>query len=148
MGVSVTFTVHTPEVLENIDNQIKERMQDSCMAVRAKAIELIMEPKHGRIYTTYFYTDKQGRIRPVGKRWKPHQASAPGEPPAQDTGELVQSIAIEVSEDGREGAVGTDKEHGKYMELGTSKVEPRPWLVPAFEQSEDEIKNIFTRDWE
>jgi HK97 gp10 family phage protein len=144
----VVFTTNISGVIKELDNFIKERMADACVVVRQRAIDSMREPKSGRVYDTYFYRDTQGRIRPVGKRGKPHQASAPGEPPAIDIGELVQSITFEISEGGKVGAVGSDKKHGLYMEYGTSKVKPRPWLKPAFENSKDKITEIFTKPME
>jgi len=145
-GIEVRLENHIPEVMGQIKDQLKERMQDACMAVRLKAIDLIRTPGKGAIYETYFWTDAQGNVRPGRPRGKPHQASAPGDPPTTDTGELQQSIAFEVSADGREGKVGTNKAHGLYMEFGTHRVAPRPWLRIAFEQSEKEIIDIFTKE--
>ncbi len=47
----------------------------------------------GRTYDTEFRTIN-GRVVPVGKAARSHTASAPGEAPAPDTGELKQSIAV------------------------------------------------------
>lgn len=61
-------------------------------AVRNRAIEGINSPpKTGRVYTHRFWTDDQGRVR-RGEARTPHQASAPGEYPAADTGNLARSI--------------------------------------------------------
>lgn len=90
------------------------------------------KPGTGRTYTTNFYTDKQGRVRPVGTR-PPHTASAPGQPPAPDSGDLRDSIDGEVVRGmgGPTVEVGTDKEYGPYLEYGTSKMLARPWLRPT-----------------
>ncbi len=143
----VVITNNISGVIKEINDHIKERMADACVAVRLKAIDSMKEPKHGVVYTTYFFS-AGGKVIPIGTRWKPHQASAPGEAPAIDTGELAQSINIRVSDDGGTGEVGTDKKHGLYMEYGTSRVAARPWLKPAFESSLDKIKEIFTAPME
>lgn len=145
--MEIEFKDNTQVVIKNVENHIRKRMGEACVAVRLKAIDSMKEPKHGVVYTTYFFS-AGGKVIPIGTRWKPHQASAPGEAPAIDTGELAQSINIKVSDDGGTGEVGTDKKHGLYMEYGTSRVAARPWLKPAFESSLDKIKEIFTAPME
>jgi hypothetical protein len=70
-------------------------------------------PRTGRVYRK-----ASGRL---------HRASAPGEYPASDTGQLVNSIhAVKVS--GLAVRVGSVANHGKFLELGTSRMAARPWL--------------------
>ena len=60
-----------------------------------------------------------------------HIASAPGEAPAVDFGELVRSIMFDVRE--MEVEVGNEAgaPYGVFLEKGTEHIEPRPWLEPA-----------------
>jgi hypothetical protein len=63
--------------------------------------------------------------------------SLPGEPPNNQTGELIDSGFTEPAADvGDEirAAAGFSAEHAKYLEHGTSKMEPRPFVVPAAER--------------
>ncbi len=76
----------------------------------------------------------------VTRGGKPHQRSAPGEPPKTDTGRLVGSIFAEVAGDGLTGQVGTDVAHGEFLEFGTQKMAARPWLFPAFDRLKPKIK--------
>ncbi|MFH0980642.1 MAG: hypothetical protein V2A79_03775 [Planctomycetota bacterium] len=66
-----------------------------------------------------------------GRMYGQHQASAPGEAPAIDTGQLADSIQTEVS--GSKGMVYTNSEHGPHMEWGTHDISPRPFFAPAAE---------------
>jgi len=62
-----------------------------------------------------------------------HTASAPGQPPAVDTGNLKNSIQTNrVSQ--REYRVNVGAEYGIYLELGTSRMAARPFLTPAVER--------------
>ena len=85
-------------------------------------------------------------------------AAAPGKPPALDIGTLRTSIMSEVklsglSVDGRVGPdiehiaakapVGTDVNYGYYLEVGTSKIAPRPFLVPALRRTRRKVVKIF-----
>lgn len=134
MGVVVTVTVHKKEVIDAMDKVARHRMDKAVAIVQRKIYELFAEPKTGRTYyipgTRTTYT-----------------ASAPGEPPARATRELNAGIERAVSDDGKVGIVGTNVKHGTAMEFGTRTVEPRPWLRPAFEQSEQEIRELFTEKW-
>lgn len=73
-----------------------------------------------------------GRIYKRGKRGT-HQASAPGEYPASDTGRLMGSIMSDIAP--TVATVGTNIVYGQYLEFGTSKMAARPWLLPSFERA-------------
>jgi hypothetical protein len=68
-----------------------------------------------------------------------HTASAPGQPPATDTGFLVNSIYVE-----RDGVarmtVGSRLAYAAYLEFGTRKIAPRPAWVPAVEKARPEFE--------
>ena len=101
---------------------------------------------------------KPGKGRKKTKSGKRHFASAPGEPPAIDIGTLRASIMSEVEQhgysiDGRVGpdvhyiwqhaGVGTDENYGLYLEMGTSRMRPRPFLRPAIRITAHKILKIF-----
>lgn len=95
-------------------------------------------PKTGRVYTTYFRTDPRTmRPFPTGESRVPHRASAPGEAPATDTGKLVGSIfggARKLT-----GWVEVRSQYGRWLEFGTRRIEPRPFLIPAVERNRARI---------
>ncbi len=101
-------------------------------AEREAAVEL-SRPGTGRIYTTeFFYVETpDGYALRAGRPRTPHQASAPGEPPAVDSGDLRNSIKSEVH--GDVAFTGTHLEYGRFLEYGFMAahgvpVEPRPWM--------------------
>ena len=96
----------------------------------------------------------QGQGRQYGK----HTASRPGEPPAIDTGVLRASMMSEVVKSGTnvtgkvgpdvehiaaKAPVGTNVEYGFYLEMGTSKMQPRPFLRPALHRTRKKVVKIF-----
>jgi hypothetical protein len=100
------------------------------LATRDELVLELSQAGSGRTYTTTFYVDAQGRLR-KGKARPAHTASAPGEPPAPDSGELRASVDFEV----RDGVayVGTGLPKGRYLEEGYitawgTLVAPRPWM--------------------
>jgi HK97 gp10 family phage protein len=77
---------------------------------------------------------------------KPHHASAEGEPPAVLTGRLRDSITHEIEEQLWDiiGRVGTNVEYARYLELGTKKMAPRPYLRRAIEENRKELIDMLT----
>ena len=58
-------------------------------------------------------------------------ASAPGEPPAVQMGRLRASVGHDAPrKDLRR--IGTNVKYGRYLEIGTANISPRPFLRPAF----------------
>jgi HK97 gp10 family phage protein len=70
-----------------------------------------------------------------------HQASSPGEYPANDTGRLLNSIQVEAPSLGNlTGRVGTNVQYGPMLEFGTSRMAARPWLLPSFTQAKINVE--------
>lgn len=81
--------------------------------------------------------------RSKGATYGNHTASKPGFPPNTDTGRLVNSIEFDFDKEKAEGVVGTNLDYGKHLEYGTSNIDARPWLAPAYLKFRDRIiKNI------
>lgn len=94
--------------------------------VRGEMLRLIMQTeKSGRIY-------RRGGVE--------HQASAPGEPPASDTGGLVSSINTVYDTQRLSGRVRVGAAHGPHLEFGTSKMEPRPFARPALVNTRERVE--------
>ena len=98
----------------------------------------------GELYTQELRTIWRGgnaEVRAVGPREPPkspsHFASAPGEPPAKDTGDLMASIRVQGS--GNHLTVGSDDIAAVLMEFGVSNhpariiVKPRPHARPTLD---------------
>lgn len=83
-----------------------------------------------------------------GKRG--HHPSLPGNAPAPDTGTLMRSVTHEVRQEGGEitGIVGStlrNPDYPKFLEYGTSKMKPRPWLSTAIEKSQNFMVQAFQK---
>lgn len=64
-----------------------------------------------------------------------HIAAAPNKAPNTDTGKLVSSIAVEMDKKKIEAEVGSNLDYSSWLEFGTKKMEPRPWLKPAVDKN-------------
>lgn len=102
--------------------------------VEAEAVRLITDgPKTGAVYTTFFFTVGSGASRvtiPYGTR-SPHQASAPGEAPASDTGYLVNNREIVIDAVNIRAYLIFHALYALFLEYGTDRMEPRPFARPA-----------------
>ena len=67
-----------------------------------------------------------------------HRASAPGQAPASDTGNLVSKIMVKQKTKNITNVV-SNASYSAFLEYGTSKMEPRPFMLPAFEKSKKPI---------
>lgn len=79
-----------------------------------------------------------------GKRYGTHTSSAPGQAPANWTGKLLNSIRIQKTK-GISFVYVTAK-YAEFLEFGTSKMRPRPFIIPAFLKTKkmilDRLKRI------
>ncbi len=79
--------------------------------------QILSQPGSGRVFV---------------RRGIRHQASAPGEPPAADTGNLRSKIGFQIKAPGRIGiGVAAGAPYWKFLEFGTRFIDPRPFLRPA-----------------
>ena len=69
------------------------------------------------------------------------EVSEPGEPPKVKTGLLRGSITHRIGDENGKvvGEVGTNVEYALPLEFGTSKMQPRPFMAPAYDAHESEI---------
>jgi HK97 gp10 family phage protein len=109
----------------SLEQPILDTLKGGAQLIRGEAIKSIQTgSKTGRLYKRYNPT-------------RTHRASAPGEAPASDTGNLVSNIMVEDNKDSVE--VQSKAEYSKFLEYGTSKMEARPYMFPAYEKSKDKI---------
>ena len=71
---------------------------------------------------------------PIVTRYRPRRqvkVSLPGEPPARDTSELVNSISVDVDPAQFNLTLSALAAHARHLEFGTRHMLPRPFLRPA-----------------
>ncbi len=122
--VSVTVDMTGLDLVEQFaraPGEIEAALQKGLTAIafeaQNEARRLVLKgPKTGRIY-------QRGSTS--------HQASAPGEAPANAFGSLVQSILAEAGPRTLETTVGSRLVYALHLELGTRAMAARPFLAPA-----------------
>lgn len=115
------------ELLDGADSPVMRDLRERALRVEEAQKRLLSLPGTGRIYR---------------RRGITHVASAPGAPPAVDTGLLRASVATSYGHDeqGAYADIGSSSNVGVWLELGHSVVvngrtvgyaEPRPWVRPS-----------------
>lgn len=139
----------TRQIDQKTRNAIRQAFYFIGKDLRQTSQQLIASKnKTGRIY----------RIRLNGVNIK-HQASAPGEAPANLTGNLKASLGFDVrgsyemefgsrSEAPKAGVSPKQAvaKYSVYLELGTSKIAPRPYLKPSIDQNTGNGVQHFERE--
>lgn len=138
------------EFKSELERTMMRRMRKAVNFAERQVRKKLSGQRSGRTYTQFFFIDSAGQLRAFGSR-PPHQASAPGEPPAVDTSNLRDSLSTAVGKGPTglvKGFVGTHVIYGVFLELGTEGppatggMEPRPWLMPTIRENNEEIMNI------
>jgi hypothetical protein len=119
--MSVKFTNNMPRITRTFNSRAGRVVRKTIAELEARIKVSFSEPKHGN-------TNSRG-----------HQASAPGEAPAIDYGVLANSVQPYMETETR-GGIGVGAEYAPHLELGTSTIEPRPFMVPAAESVKREFQ--------
>lgn len=78
-----------------------------------------------------------------GKTYGNHTSSAPGQSPANWTGELVNSISA--INEGKNSKVIVNANYAEFLELGTSKMRPRPFILPSIQKVKKDLAERLKR---
>ena len=101
-----------------VKDEVEAEVVATAIELRANIVKSIKRRGTGRVY-------RRGNIT--------HQASAPGQPPATDTGRLSNNIYFERL-GATTAAVGSDLVYAEHLEYGTRKMAARPFFRPALEK--------------
>ena len=127
-----------------IDREMSFRIRTITKMVKAEARRLLFVAGTGKHTRKYNYTVKgEQRSKSKGTKIYGKVRSLPGEPPRKQTGLLRASVATEVF--GLRGRIGTNLKYGKHLELGTRKMQARPWLRRSAEDIRDALLAILRK---
>lgn len=120
------FTLRLDNIGKNSGKEVFKVLANGADAVLNTGNQLMTDsPRSGRVYTK-----PGGRI---------HKASAPGEPPAPDTGRLRVSGRTGSNEAELTATVTWSTEYAVDLEVGTSTMGERPFAAPALAQEKPDI---------
>tara|TARA_Y100001938_G_scaffold132268_1_gene190383 strand:+ start:303 stop:734 length:432 start_codon:yes stop_codon:yes gene_type:complete len=122
----------TQAVLRDYEGDLRALVGRAANLVRNTAVESINQgSKSGVVYEKY-------------SPRRTHRSSAAGEPPATDTGFLVQNIIIvmDIAGKGLSANVESRADYSEALEFGTSKMAARPFMQPALEENKPKIRRL------
>jgi len=122
------------EAMRLIRTEAANRLEGAGMFVRGKARENISRAQPTRLA----HSRATGESYRVGL-----DPSAPGEFPKKVSGRLRLGVAYEVDRERLEARVGTNVPWGKWLELGTRLMAPRPWLLKTILENVGTLKQKF-----
>ena len=120
---------------QHIRTVSQQKIQQATHIVHASVLDTLSGNRSGQVYdhpsnnTTY-------------------KASAPGEPPASPTGELIQSIQSTVVSTNTSdiGTVGSTSDIAPILENGALNMAPRPFIGPSFDRATPQLRQILGGD--
>ena len=120
MDISINWRVDK-NILNNIEGGLSSRTEDAVDDAAYAIIDYIRD------------------------HWSAISPSNPLETPALVTGALDESYEIDENSSGLVSSRKIDfiAEHALYLELGTVKMAPRPFLQPAIDHFETQLENRF-----
>ena len=133
---------------ERQSRQLREALEANRRKARDGAMEFVTQ-SCAKIEATAKHLMRDTETNPdvaYGKHH--HHPSIPGSAPAPDSGELMRSITHDVSsKDGRSvghvGSIINNPPYPVYLEYGTTKMKPRPWLSASIIQCHSWMSNLF-----
>lgn len=127
---------HGRKILSKFQSNARRNVRDAAILVEGTAKGLMR--KGGRTESGVIEEGKKpGKVGSFTSR--------PGEPPRVQTGTLRRSITHEVHPILPIAWVGTNVVYSKFLELGTGRIAPRPFMRPALHGSQAGIKRIMAR---
>lgn len=148
---SKRYGANVSQGLRDLDRDIRASRERTMLAImtplHGQIVEELSQPGTGRVRWGRIKTrTRSGRRRAItaARIARAGRASAPGEPPAADTGKLRGSIQMEYDRSTQKGRVGTNDKKAAPLNFGTRRagrnrrtvILPRPFMEPALKKSQ------------
>lgn len=118
-----------------------KRLDWGIQAAVITALRGIAEPMENDAQNLIRTGKRSGRWVTRSHPTRRHQASAPGEPPANDMGLLANSIKAEVDPAQFNLILSAAARYARWLEYGTRHILPRPFLRPILARWRPKIIN-------
>lgn len=129
--------------IDVIRQAARRGVEEAAVMFQTQAKGYLSRPGRGQQYDVAFRTI-DGKSVPMtpdkdyGLKAPRYRASKPGDPPTVQTGTLRRSVQIDRSGIGAlnpSARVGTGRRYGFWLEFGTRRIKPRPWMRPTYSKT-------------
>ena len=137
-GTQIRYKIES--AVDGLNRKALSRATRAVNALRNAELEVLRGQRSGRVYRKYPFKTT-------------YRASAPGEPPASRTGNLRMhwNGTVETSKTGSGFEINhvleSQEHYAGYLENGTSRMAPRPFVDRISEKAADEIKKIYSEPY-
>lgn len=122
------MAAYLDRLLKDVEARVEQALGEVALLVAQTARNSIQSgDRGGRLY------QRHGIV---------HIASAPGEPPAEQSGQLADSIDVEQDDQQTAHRVTVGAPYAASLEFGSLHMSPRPFLRPALEINRERIKRL------
>lgn len=138
--IGVTVYIQDTPTAENIQQRAMTLLLAAAQIVRNRAIVLVSRPAR-RIRRKRSRSTSRG---PRGSQYTIYEGSLPGQPPQVRRGHGRASIAVELDQAAMVARLGV-RQNAAYMawlEVGTDRVAPRPWLTRAVRECTPQLMRL------
>lgn len=147
---TTSFTAGLKKAAKEYDRRAKRAITLGVLFFESEVKKELSKPGTGRARKTKGKRGLRGGVRLVSGS---NRASAPGHPPAVDTGQFRSSITHLVEREfvAWVGKVGTGikdtkgRSIGAHLEFGTSKMAARPFMMVTLERIRPQLLALFSR---
>lgn len=156
MKAGVKFSSNLNAVVSALEKAAYTHMVRACIHLTNAAKRKLTGPRTGRMYVIPGLVTIKQRQQTSGRKLttkqrarRRYRASAPYEAPAVLFGHLRNSIKYTVVGKGMhiQGIVGSDLDKAPWLEFGTTRMFPRPFLKPAYEEEKQTLKSMLGGVW-
>jgi phage gpG-like protein len=124
-----------------LEAEMKKRLSASAITLQNHIKVMIGTEGAGKAASSK--TLRGGRKQRKGSLIYGANPSAPGNPPHKQTGTLQRSIAWELV--GLKARVGSNIKYSRHLELGTTHMAARPYLIRGLNEMQAQIAAILTK---
>lgn len=140
-AINAVLKVDPEKVMRELEARAWEGIQRATVFAHGKVKEALNVPNSGVRVKSKTRKTKSGR--PASMTIYPNP-SRPGEPPRKRTGWLQQNVAYDLDRKKLQGRIGVrvNAVYGLYLELGTRRMQARPWLAATIERYHAQIETL------
>jgi hypothetical protein len=141
--IQIVMQWNGQEVSKALEDEAWRLLMLATNIVRNHAIALCSKPAK-RIRVRRTRDTSRGK---KGSQYTIFRGSRPGEPPQVRRGFGRKSIDMELSRESLTTQLGVRRNaaYMAYLEVGTGRIRPRPWLLPALEMSQGQLRALRIR---